>query len=99
MRVHRSNPRQPDDESLLAEARDLVRDRAILCELCRRRMRYFPASDEEAVRGFGRALAGNYFAFFCRLGNRGLRFSMNAVAPSIMSGEPMACTSMPRPLR
>jgi hypothetical protein len=54
MRVHRSKPRQPDDESLLAEARDLVRDRAILCELCRRRMRYFPASDEEAVRGFGR---------------------------------------------
>jgi hypothetical protein len=54
MSVHRNQLRQHDDESLLAEARDLVRDRAILCELCRRRMRYFPASDEEVVRGFGR---------------------------------------------
>ena len=54
MHVHRSRRTQPDDESLLAEARDLVRDRAICCELCRRRMRYFPASEEEVVRCFGR---------------------------------------------
>lgn len=57
MPVHRSNPRQPDEESLLAEARDLVRDRAMRCELCRRCMRYFPASDEEVVRCFGRSFA------------------------------------------
>ena len=37
--------------------------------------------------------------FFARPANRGGRFSMNAVAPSIMSAEPIACTSMPRPLR
>ena len=57
MRSNGRNPRQPDDESLLAEARDLVSDRAIRCELCRRRMRYFPAGDEEVVRGFGRGFS------------------------------------------
>ncbi len=31
--------------------------------------------------------------------NLGRRFSMKAEAPSIMSYEPMACTSMPSPLR
>jgi len=34
-----------------------------------------------------------------RPSNCGARFSMNAVAPSIMSAEPIACTSMPSPPR
>jgi hypothetical protein len=36
--------------------------------------------------------------FLCPLrGNRARRFSMKALAPSTMSGEPIAWTSMPRP--
>jgi len=57
MRFHGRNPRQPDEESLLAEARDLVDDRAIRCDLCRRRMRYFPVRGEVVVRCFGRGFS------------------------------------------
>lgn len=57
MRFHGRNPTQPADESLLAEAHDLVGDAAIRCELCRRCMRYFPAGDEEVVRAFGRGFS------------------------------------------
>ena len=43
-----------DDAVLLAEAQDLVGDRALPCELCRRRMRYFPVRGDVAVRCYGR---------------------------------------------
>ena len=43
-----------DEASVLAEAQDLVGDRALPCELCRRRMRYFPVRGDVAVRGYGR---------------------------------------------
>ncbi len=41
------------EASLLAEAHDLVSDRALPCELCRRRMRYFPVRGQVTVRAFG----------------------------------------------
>jgi hypothetical protein len=44
-----------DQASLLAEAHDLVNDRALPCELCRRRMRYFPERSDVAVRCYGRS--------------------------------------------
>ena len=43
-----------DEESLLAEADELVRDRAIRCDRCRRSMRFFPVRGGVAVRAFGR---------------------------------------------
>ena len=47
--------RHGDNEaSLLAEAQELVSDRALPCELCRRRMRYFPARGDVVVRCYGR---------------------------------------------
>ena len=50
-----------------------------------------PHDDAQLARlGWGQAF------FFLRPSNWGLRFSMKAVAPSIMSLEPIACTSMPR---
>lgn len=54
--VDYGNFRRVDDKSLLAEVRDLVSDRALRCELCRRRMRYFPVRGEVVVRCFGRGL-------------------------------------------
>lgn len=42
-----------DEANLLAEAHDLVSDRALPCELCRRRMRYFLVHGQVAVRAFG----------------------------------------------
>jgi hypothetical protein len=42
-------------DSLLAEADELVADRAIRCERCRRRMRFFPSREGVAVRAFGRS--------------------------------------------
>lgn len=44
-----------DEESLLAEADELVRDRAIRCDRCRRGMRFFPSREGMAVRAFGRS--------------------------------------------
>ena len=49
MTIHRS-----DEASVLAEAQDLVSDRALPCDLCRRRMRYFPVRGDVAVRCYGR---------------------------------------------
>jgi len=49
MTVHPS-----DEESLLAEADELVRDRAVRCDRCRRGMRFFPLRSGVAVRAFGR---------------------------------------------
>lgn len=43
-----------DETSVLAEAQELVSDRALPCELCRRRMRYFPVRGDVAVRCYGR---------------------------------------------
>jgi hypothetical protein len=43
-----------DDAVLLAEAHDLVSDRALPCELCRRRMRYFPVRGDVAMRCYRR---------------------------------------------
>ena len=43
-----------DDAVLLAEAQDLVSDRALPCELCRRCMRYFPVRGDVAMRCYGR---------------------------------------------
>lgn len=42
-----------DEASLLAEAHGLVSDRALPCELCRRRLRYFPVRGQVAARAFG----------------------------------------------
>ena len=46
--------RRSDEASVLAEAQDPVSDRALPCELCRRRMRYFPVRGNVALRGYGR---------------------------------------------
>ena len=54
MATTRSEHPEPDDASLLAEAQDLVSDRARRCELCRRRMRYFPVRGQVTLRAFGR---------------------------------------------
>jgi hypothetical protein len=54
--VDRGNFRRFDEKSLLVEVRDLVSDRALRCELCRRRMRYFPVRGEVVVRCYGRGL-------------------------------------------
>lgn len=45
-----------DEASVLAKAQELVSGRALPCELCRRRMRYFPVRGEVVVRCFGRGL-------------------------------------------
>ncbi len=44
-----------DEENLLAEAAELVTDRAIRCDRCRRSMRFFPLRAGVAVRAFGRS--------------------------------------------
>jgi len=49
MTIHRD-----DEASLLAEAQDLASDRAMPCDLCRRRMRYFPVRGDVALRCYGR---------------------------------------------
>ena len=54
MATTHSEYQEHDDASLLAEAHDLVSDRALRCELCRRRMRYFPVRGQVTVRAFGR---------------------------------------------
>lgn len=46
--------RQAREASLRAEAQELVDDRALRCELCRRRMRYFPVRGDVVVRCYGR---------------------------------------------
>ena len=43
-----------DGASLLAEAQDLVSDRALPCDLCRRRVRYFSVRGDVAMRCYGR---------------------------------------------
>lgn len=63
MTIHRD-----EEASLLAEAQDLVSDRALPCELCRRRMRYFPVRGQVAVRAFGRRI--NWRCMQCVVGGR-----------------------------
>lgn len=72
MTLHRS-----DEASLLAEAQDLVSDRALPCELCRRPMRYFPVRGQVAVRAFGRRI--NWCCMQCVAGGH--------MMPSLLSGE------------
>jgi len=57
-----------DDGSLLAEADDLVQDRAIRCDRCRRSMRSFPSRKGVAVRAFGRLHGGR--CIDCLVGSR-----------------------------
>lgn len=47
-------------QRIVDEARDLVEDRPRSCELCRRRMRYWPDGEQTIQRGFGR-----YFSWRC----------------------------------
>lgn len=47
---------------LIAEAQDLVEDRARLCDLCRRRMRYFPVRGETIVRNPARQWSWRCYA-------------------------------------
>lgn len=53
---------------LVGEALDLVRDRALPCDRCRRRMRYFPTRGAVAVRAFGRR--HGWRCFDCLVGSR-----------------------------
>lgn len=66
-----------DEASLLAEAHDLVSDRALPCELCRRRMRYFPVRGQVTVRAFGARL--NWRCMQCVAGGH--------MMASLLSGE------------
>ncbi|HRI49666.1 MAG TPA: hypothetical protein PLW65_05745 [Pseudomonadota bacterium] len=45
---------------IFAEAQDLVEDRALRCELCQRRMRYWPVGEKTVQRA-----AGRYFSWRC----------------------------------
>ena len=45
---------------IFAEAQDLVDDRALRCELCQRRMRYWPVGEKTVQRA-----AGRYFSWRC----------------------------------
>lgn len=45
---------------ILVEAQDLVEDRAVRCELCRQRMRYWPVGEKTHTRA-----AGRYFSWRC----------------------------------
>lgn len=45
---------------MIAEARDLVEDRALPCELCRQRMRYWPVGPKTVQRA-----AGRYYSWRC----------------------------------
>jgi hypothetical protein len=45
---------------LVAEAQELVDDQAVRCELCQRRMRYWPAAEKTVQRA-----AGRYFSWRC----------------------------------
>lgn len=45
---------------ILAEAKELVEDRAVRCELCRQRMRYWPVGSKTRLRA-----AGRYFSWRC----------------------------------
>ena len=47
-------------QRLLFEAQDLVADRALPCELCRQRMRYWPVGKKTVQRA-----AGRYFSWRC----------------------------------
>jgi hypothetical protein len=64
----KNNPRPAPERAaqrhqrIVAEARDLVEDRPRSCELCRRRMRYWPDGEKTTQRAFGR-----YFSWRCDL--------------------------------
>lgn len=45
---------------ILAEARELVEDQAVRCELCQERMRYWPSGAKTKLRA-----AGRYFSWRC----------------------------------
>jgi len=66
-----------DEASVLAEAQELVSDRALPCELCRRRMRYFPVRGQVTVRAFGARL--NWRCMQCVAGGH--------MMASLLSGE------------
>ena len=70
-----------DEASLLAEAQDLVSDRALPCDLCRRRMRYFPVRGDVAVRCYGRGYGWRCLA--CTVGAVvvGSHFSGRGILP------------------
>ena len=76
MTIHRS-----DESSLLAEARDLVGDRALPCELCRRRMRYFPVRGDVAVRCYGRGYGWRCLACTAGAVIVGSRLSGRSILP------------------
>lgn len=70
-----------DEASVLAEVQDLVSDRALPCELCRRRMRYFPVRGDVAVRCYGRGYAWRCLACTAGAVVVGSRLSGRGILP------------------
>jgi len=72
-----SNRSQGAGSDLVGEALELVRDRALSCDRCRRRMRYFPTRGAVAVRAFGRM--HSWRCFDCLIGSRLLASYLSGV--------------------